>query len=247
MRYLVAMPALLLAAPLGAAPLVDLYGGVFSGQTALSGTLSSGPGQADIEQDLGFDDTRQTVVYLGLEHPVPVLPNVRLRYTRLAEEANGQVQTAFVFDGQAFAPGTPVVSSVELEYTDLTLYYTPLDLAVKVDLGLTARQVRGEFQVQNRLLPANRGEQTVDEVLPLVHVGVYGKLPLTGFYANGELNGVALEGDSMVDARAGIGWVSNLLLGVELGYQLQQVDAELGNLTLDTDAGGPYLAVSLNF
>ena len=247
MRKLMIATSLLAAGSVQGAPLVDIYGGVYTGQTALSGVISSGTGDADVEDDLGYDDGRQTVIYLGLEHAVPVLPNLRLKHSTLSDEARGEVQNGFTFGGQPFVATTNVVSSFDLDYTDLTLYYSPLDNVVKVDLGITARQIDADFVIEQDGLPANRGEATISEVIPLIHVGAYGKLPLTGFYATGEVNAVGYDGNSIADVRAGIGWISDVLLGVELGYSQFSLDVDVDDVIADVEVGGPYLAISLNF
>lgn len=247
MRKSIIAATLLAAGSAHSAPLVDIYGGLYTGQTALSGMLSSGTGEADVEDDLGYDDGRQTVVYLGLEHAVPILPNLRLKHSTLSDEARGQVQNTFTFGGQPFVTTTNVVSSFDLDYTDLTLYYSPLDNVVKIDLGITARQIDGDFVIEQDGVPANRGEETISEVIPLIHVGAYGKLPLTGFYATGEVNAVGYDGNNITDVRAGIGWISSFLLGVELGYSQLALDVDVDDVIADVEIGGPYLALSLNF
>lgn len=247
MRKTMIAAILLAAGSAHSAPLVDIYGGLYTGQVALSGVLSSGPGEADVEDDLGYDDSRQTVVYLGLEHAVPILPNLRLRHATLSDDASGQVQSTFTFNGQVFLATTDVVSSFDLDYTDLTLYYSPLDNVVKIDLGLTARQIDADFVIEEDGNPANRGEESISEVIPLIHVGAYGKLPLTGFYATGEINAVGYDGNDITDVRAGIGWVSSFMLGVELGYSQLSLDVDVDDVVADLEIGGPYLALSLNF
>lgn len=247
MRKTMIAAILLAAGSAHSAPLVDIYGGLYTGQAALSGVLSSGPGEADVEDDLGYDDSRQTVVYLGLEHAVPILPNLRLRHATLSDDASGQVQSTFTFNGQVFLATTDVVSSFDLDYTDLTLYYSPLDNVVKIDLGLTARQIDADFVIEEDGNPANRGEESISEVIPLIHVGAYGKLPLTGFYATGEINAVGYDGNDITDVRAGIGWVSSFMLGVELGYSQLALDVDVDDVIADVEIGGPYLALSLNF
>ncbi|MEE4250797.1 MAG: TIGR04219 family outer membrane beta-barrel protein [Alcanivoracaceae bacterium] len=247
MRKTIIITTLLAAGSAHGAPLLDIYGGLYTGQTALSGILSSGTGEADVEDDLGYDDGRQTVVYLGLEHAVPILPNLRLKHSTLSDDARGQVQSPFTFGGQVFIPTTNVVSSFDLDYTDLTLYYSPLDNVVKIDLGLTARQIEGDFVIQEDGNPANRGEEKISQVIPMLHVGAYGKLPLTGFYATGEVNVVGYDGNNVADVRAGIGWISDFLLGVELGYSQLSLDVDVDDVVADLEIGGPYLALSLNF
>ena len=247
MRRSMIATILLAASSAHSAPLVDIYGGLYTGQAGLSGAISSGVGEADVEEDLGFDDGRQTVVYVGLEHPVPGLPNLRLKHAALSDNARGEVQSPFTFGGGSFLITDDVLSSFDLDYTDLTLYYSPLDNIVKVDLGLNIRQINADFVIEEDGNPANRGEESFSEVIPMLHVGAYGKLPLTGFYATGEVNLVGYDGNNVTDVRAGIGWISDFLLGVELGYSQLSLDVDGDDVVADVEIGGPYLALSLNF
>src|SRR5690625_1138826 len=63
-----------------AAPLIDLYGGVYTWNAKPSGSIAShGEGKVDFKDDLNFGSDNTMVMYLGLEHFVPLVPNVRLR------------------------------------------------------------------------------------------------------------------------------------------------------------------------
>ncbi len=74
----------LLVAPLAhAAPGLAIYGGGYTWDTELEGNVASGGANIDVQDDLGFNKADQNVLYLGVEHAVPLIPNVRLRYIDL--------------------------------------------------------------------------------------------------------------------------------------------------------------------
>jgi outer membrane protein len=244
MRYSAALLGLMVSGAASAAPLIDIYAGAYTGYTSLSGDVAGGGREASVDGELGYDKARQTVVYLGIEHPVPVLPNARLRFTSLSESANGTVTEDYTFGNVTFSQSENVASRFDLDYTDLTLYYTPLDLAVKLDVGLTVRHLNADFRIASNTQSA---EESITATIPMLHLGAYGKLPLTGFYANGEVNAIGYSGDTFMDMRAGIGWRSDFLLGVELGYTRTTLDFDIDDLKTDLAIGGPYLALSLSF
>ena len=233
---------LLSAGTLQAAPLVDIYAGAYTGRIALAGDLAGGSRQADLETELGYDNGRQTGFYVGLEHGLPFLPNARLRRADFSETATGTLNGNFDFGGETFTGS--VSSGFELDSTDLTLYYTPLDVLVKLDVGLTARRLSAQFDMRSAGLAA---QEKASATIPMLYAGAYAKLPLTGFYVTGELNAVSFDGDKLMDGRAGIGWVSDFLLGLELGYAQQVLDIDIDEVKADINLGGPFLAVSLNF
>src|SRR5699024_9312627 len=118
--------------------------------------------------------------------------NVRLRHMGLKDSANGQIGTNVEMDGKEFTDNAPVHSKYDIDMTDLTLYYTPWKTLVKIDVGLTVRQLDAKFSVQGDV----QGQQetanlSAKETIPLLHLGVSGKLPFTGFYAGAEVNHIS--------------------------------------------------------
>ncbi|MDX1802854.1 MAG: TIGR04219 family outer membrane beta-barrel protein [Alcanivorax sp.] len=244
-RSSLALAALLAMPAVHAAPLVHIYGGGYNWDTSVKGTIASGGSDVDIKNDLGFDGTGQTVLYLGVEHAVPLVPNVRVRYMDLSDSASHRLNRTFTFANQVFVQGTTVSTSLDLKMLDGTLYYSPLDNVVKLDLGITLREVDGDITLKNLFRTANEKARTT---FPMLHGAARINLPLTGLYVGGEVNGIEYNGSRMADYSAKIGLKTDYLLGVELGYsRLDFVLNDVSNLDADIKIGGPYLAVSLNF
>ncbi|KZY33002.1 hypothetical protein A3754_01375 [Alcanivorax sp. HI0083] len=236
----------LLATPLAhAAPGVAIYGGGYTWDTELEGNVASGGANIDVQDDLGFNKADQNVLYLGVEHAVPLVPNVRLRYIDLSDSASNIISRSFTFNGQNFVANTRVATDFDLEMLDGTLYYSPLNNAVKVDLGLTLRRLDGELRLNSL---AGKTSLSIDETLPMLHAGARAQLPVPGVYVGAELNAIAYDGNKMNDYNARVGWRSDYLFGLELGYsQMNIVLDDVNNLDTDLDVGGPYIAISLGF
>lgn len=243
----VAAGALALTPATHAAPLVNIYAGAFTWNADVSGFVDTDGDRVDMENDLGFDRSRQNVLYFGLEHFVPLVPNVRLRHMALSD--SGRANTGgFDFDGVEFDSGE-VRSSFDLDMTDLTLYYTPLDNMVKLDAGLNVRRIDAEFDVRGQEggFPAE-ANKTARETFPMLHLGARVNLPFSGFYAGGEINTIRYDGSRIEDYTARVGWVSDFLLGVELGYSHFNIKLDdVSGLDADLEFGGPYLALSVSF
>ena len=243
--HLLATGALLASSALHAAPGLSIYGGGYNWNTDFNGTVSSGGASIDVEQDLGMGKADQSVIWLGLEHPVPLIPNARVRYFDLYESASNRLQRSFVFGDQIYIASTRVDSELELEMLEGTLYYTPIDTTLKLDVGLTIRQIDGFVRLNSIIADARLD---IDEMLPMAHAAARLQIPGTGAYVGGELNAIKYNGSSMNDYNLRVGWRSDFLLGVEVGYS--QINLNLDNvsrLTTDLDMGGPYLALSLGF
>jgi len=233
-----------------AAPLIDLYGGVYTWNAKPSGSIAShGEGKVDFKDDLNFGSDNTMVMYLGLEHFVPLVPNVRLRHMGMKDSANGTLSHEVTIDDKQFTGSTSVHSKYDIDMTDLTLYYTPWKTLVKIDAGLTVRQLDAKFSVSGKIDDKHEtADLSAKETIPLLHLGVSGKLPFTGFYAGAEVNRISYSSNRFGDYHAKIGWRSKYLLGVEAGYS--QVSLKLDDVS-DIDSSldwkGPYVTLSLSF
>lgn len=238
--------AALSAAPFAqAAPLVDVYAGGYAWSPDTSGSIASGSNDIDMEDDLGFDDSDQTVLYVGLEHAVPVLPNVRLRYMDLSDDASNTVVSPITFNGEILAGN--LASEYDMEMLDGTFYWSPLDNVVKLDLGVTVRQMDADFTIRSQTV-GNVASESASETFPLAHGAVRANLPLTGVYVGGEINAIEYDGSGMRDFDAYIGWQSDFLLGVKAGYSRLEVELDdVSGLDSDLEIGGPYLAATFRF
>jgi len=238
--------AALSAAPFAqAAPLVDVYAGGYAWSPDTSGSIASGSNDIDMEDDLGFDDSDQTVLYVGLEHAVPVLPNVRLRYMDLSDDASNTVVSPITFNGEILAGN--LASEYDMEMLDGTFYWSPLDNVVKLDLGVTVRQMDADFTIRSQTV-GNVASESASETFPLAHGSVRANLPLTGVYVGGEINAIEYDGSGMRDFDAYIGWQSDFLLGVKAGYSRLEVELDdVSGLDSDIEIGGPYLAATFRF
>ena len=246
MKRLTLLAALAATAPVTqAAPLVDVYAGGYSWDTETSGTIASGGNDIDMEDDLGFDDSAQTVLFVGVEHAVPILPNVRLRHMDLSDDGRNTLIDPVTFDDQTFTG--EVSSEYDLEMLDGTFYWTPLDNVVKLDLGITVRRLEADITIRSDTL-GNAANEKADETFPMGHLAVHANLPLTGVYVGGEVNAVEYDGSGMRDYTARVGWRSDFLLGVEAGYSRMEIELDdVGDLDSDLEIGGPYLAATLAF
>ena len=62
-----------------ALPLVDLYAGAYYWDQTVSGDVVNG--SADLEDDLNLDAGGQNVMYVAFEHPIPLVPNIKIKST----------------------------------------------------------------------------------------------------------------------------------------------------------------------
>ena len=232
--------SLILTVPVAHADFAGVGASVSYWDSSLSGTATNSGDVVDVDNDLHLKSQDNANLGIYIEHPIPLLPNVRLNYTVIEQSGRGEVR-AGGFDG--IVPGVAVQSELDLDQLDLTLYYEILDNWVNLDLGLTVRDLSGELTVSQLATVSNT---KVDAVLPMVYVAARFDLPLTGLAVGAEGNAIVYGGDSVYDLNV---YAQYQLSVVQLraGYREMSIDYEDGNDKLDIEIGGPFLSAGLVF
>lgn len=240
-KLMMAMGAsMMVAAPVVSADILGVGATVGYWDADYSGEASKGNDRVDLERDLNLSSDSNANLTAYFEHPVPVLPNVRLAYTRTKQSGNGELVT-----GYDNVVGR-VRSELELEQLDVTLYYEILDNWVNLDLGLTVRDFSGELLVQNRNDTSQFSETKADAVLPLVYVAARFDLPFTGVSVGGDANAISYDGDSVYDFNV-YGQYEMSLLQLRAGYRQISLDYDDGDDNLDIELSGPFVSAGLRF
>lgn len=180
-----------------------------------------------------LDDDHSMSYSISVEHPVPFLPNAKIKHINLQAESD-----------QSFAGVKS--HQLDLDYTDFILYYEILDNIVSVDVGLGAKRLEGDIR-QNYTNTLN-----VSSTLPMLYAQAGVKLPFTGLSANAEASFAKLDDEQVRDAQAELkyNFVDTPLVdvGAKAGYRILDIQLEEGsNNESKLKFKGPYLGVEAHF
>jgi outer membrane protein len=242
-KYSLGALSLAIASQVSADTIFGIYAGAGSWQGEYSG--SAGKPSASLDE-LGFDDKNNTFYYIALEHPIPLIPNIKLQQNDISSSQTGTLSGDFSLDKITYPAGTTVATDFDLSYTDAVLYYEFLDNWLNLDLGLTIRKYSGELQAQ----AANVRESVdVDVTLPLVYARFQFDLPFTGFSAGVEANLIKYKDNTVSDYSAKVSYMfdSVMDLGVELGYKTASIKIDEDDVNTDIELKGPYAAAIFHF
>lgn len=197
--------------------------------------------------DLGSE--KQASIAVSIEHPIPLLPNVRVRHTSL-KGADTLNSLAFAFDDKIYVGDVNL--ALDFTSTDLILYYEILDNVVSVDVGVAAKQFDGELLVRGNTPLPSTSTVKFTETIPMVYGSVGGSLPFTGFSFKAEAAGVSYDGSSVSDIQAEVKYdfIENLAVdvGLKAGYRQLKVDLEdVENTDANLDFKGPYVGLEIHF
>lgn len=140
-----------------------------SGNVTVSGAGGIGT-SADLKNDLALSDDDEAYAYFSLEHPVPLVPNIKIVKTALTSSGSGNVTTSFDYNGTTYNISDPVTTTLQLDQTDFILYYEVLDNVVSLDVGLNAKYVDGKATVNGDTI-------TFDGYVPMLYAAVELVLP----------------------------------------------------------------------
>jgi outer membrane protein len=239
--------AAMLAAP---AVMADTIGGVYLGADLQFAETKGSFGQTGSQQDFSFADKNQSSFYIKVEHPLPLLPNLKVQRNSLTSDGSTVLSKTFVFDDRTFAVGSTVAQSVDLSNIDATFYYEILDNElVSLDLGVTAKYIEGDIAV------SGAGQQAKQELSAVIPMGyAYGSFGLLGTATKvfAELNYASYDGSSLSDMQFGIAYEVIDTLAVDLALKagvkktkmkLDDIDHTDADLTFD----GAFISAELHF
>lgn len=220
------------------ADFVGLNIGISHWAPDLSGSFkseNSGSTSIDLNSDLGINDPSQTSLVLILEHPIPILPNVKYQNFDLETSGSKTLDRNITFNGDTFTSGSAVTSTFDLSHDDIKLYYEVLDNWINLDLGIDLKRFDGQVGI-------NGNNITVDETVPLLYISARFDLPFTGFYAGADLNHLSSGDNSANDSTLLVGYESTIGLGIEGGVKTFSLDLDnADNIDTNIEYEGLYL------
>jgi len=214
------------------------YGGV-GGDATFGSTV-------DAEDDLGFGDDSFFEIAATVEHPVPLIPNVRVKYADIEQSSDGNLTASF--GNTATEVTGSVETTLDLSHMDLILYYEILDNWVSVDIGLDFKKFDGVLELTETTgLTPNTSTTDIDEFLPLAYASAEIALPFTDMSFGAELSALTYSDTAIYDGKVRFRQGFSLAF-IELGYRQMGFKLEdIDDLDVDVNIGGAYISTGLDF
>lgn len=176
--------------------------------------------QLDKDEESGY----QVGAYF--EHPIPLIPNIRLDYTPKT-----------TFSGSDGVGGS---NNVDFSQLDTTLYYEILDNVVDLDIGISGKYISGNVEGLH--------DESFDEIIPLGYVRAAITPVMTDLTIDGSVKYVTYDGDSVLDTRIKASWNIIRGLGIDAGYRYESVEIDdRFDMNVDTSFQGPFIGAHYEF
>ena len=188
-----------------------------------------------------------------IKHPLPILPNLRLEYSKVESEGTLTV-TGELYGMKSDSQSVP--TTMELTQFEAIPYYNLLDNTfwVTLDVGLAIKAIHYE---------ANGGDGTVvnynesgDIPLPLLYVRGRIQPPMTNFGIETIIKYISDGGDNTVsDAMIKVDYTLDFIPviqpGLEVGYRVMSMDADNKDgdtrTVIDYDFAGVFAGLMVRF
>ena len=228
-KVLAASMAALLCSSAQADTLLGLYigGQIWANET--SGSFGEGENNQTV---FDFDDENQGSYFVALEHPIPLIPNIKIASTSLDTIGGTELNSSFTFDGNTFNANTTLDTSLEASFVDYTLYYEVFDNdLLSFDFGLTGRDLEASIDV---VAPLNnlRSDLDVSGIIPMAYLSTIVGLPFTGLSVFAEANFITYDDQTIYDAQLGVSYaiLDNLAVDLDLTVGYRAMKLELNDL-----------------
>ncbi len=214
-----------------------------------SGTIEYQGDSLDLEDDFKWKKESDVFAKLYIEHPIPLLPNIRLGYSSFGHSGSGILSKDIKFANQTYTG--KIDSTFDLDMYDLTLYYEVVDIGLDFDLGLNVRYLDGSVSAVgiggNPPKPINESTSFTLPV-PMVYAKARVPIPATDIALQVEGNYISYSGNQFYDFEAGVRYSFALGLGLEGGYKTMKLKLDdVDDLTLDSTFSGAYAKLVWDF
>lgn len=249
MKKIMLLVPLICAPATGWSDALGFHAGIGQWYINLEGEVGQN-GSSTTLDDLGFEDETSNVIWAMLEHPIPILPNLRVMHSAISATETSTTSQRFTVGGVAIDAEVRVLTDMDLSHTDATFYYELLDNWVTFDLGVTARQMEGYVEVQSEVSQTARAE--LEGVLPMAYLNLQLDFPGSGWHIGGTANAISYRGDKVADASARLGYAFELAsavdIGVNIGYRTLSLQAEeFSDLYADATLSGSFAELIVHF
>lgn len=190
-----------------------------------------GEGAAD-QAVFNFDDQNQGNYFIAFEHPIPLIPNVKLASTTLDTIGGTTLKTSFTIGGETYEADATLDTTFDTSYIDYTLYYELFDNDLfTFDFGLTARDLDSKIGIVEPAT-SKSSDLSVSGFLPLFYVNTVFGLPFTGFNVFAEANFLSYDDNTIYDYQVGVSYalLDNLAVDLDLTLGYRGLKLELNDI-----------------
>jgi outer membrane protein len=229
--------------------LLGLYVGAQGWNMQTDGGFSSDGANADFN----FEDKANSNLYAAFEHPVPLIPNIKVQRTAMDTVGETTLNSQYTFGDEIYAQNTDVITDVQITATDFILYYELFDNdLISFDVGINAKYIDGELLVTEKDDPSSSSREEFSGPVPMVYSRLAIGVPFSGFGAFVEGSFLSIDDHTLSDYQAALTYslMENIAVDVtfQLGYRAVELELDdLDNIYSNLEFKGVYAGLEVHF
>lgn len=231
--------------------MADTVLGGYVGVQGWNMSAEGGFSQDESIASFSFEEEANTNFYAALEHPIPLIPNIKLSRTTLETSGATTIDSQFTFGDEVYLVDSTLSTDLELTTTDYILYYEILDNdLISIDIGISGKQLEGDIRVVDE--NGRASQQNINTVIPMGYGRVQVGLPFTGLSLYAEGSGLAIDDDSFTDYQVALSYsfVESLALdmSIQAGYRSTEIDInDIDDIYADLTFEGAFIGLAFDF
>jgi len=231
----------------------DTLLGLYIGGQVWANQADGSFGEGDIDQAVfKFDDEVQGNFFIALEHPIPLIPNIKVASTTLDTFGGTTIESSFTFEGQTYTANSILDTTFDTSFIDYTFYYEVFDNdLLTFDFGITVRDLDSQVKVVEQA-STKSSNLSASGYVPLLYVNTIVGLPFTGFNVFAEANFLSYDDSTISDYQIGVSYsvLDNLAVDLDLtlGYRALKLELnDIDNLYSDLNFDGVFAGAVVHF
>ncbi|MBE0493820.1 MAG: TIGR04219 family outer membrane beta-barrel protein [Thiomicrospira sp.] len=207
------------------------------------GTVTTNNNEFDVKKDTGLSSSNNNYVWVYFNHPLPLIPNIRLESTRVSSSGSGSQNVTYL--GNTYGNHE---TDLNLNQVDLLLYWgIPLPI-VDINYGFGAKQFTGDLTITDTDGNIDPKTTDLDGTIPVGYLAAHANIPALPLSFSADIKTLgSLYNDTTIKGRYDI-TSFGLKLGIEAGYRSQKLKTdEVGDIDVDLKIDGYFAGVTLVF
>jgi outer membrane protein len=216
-----------------------------------NGIINYNGDDVELNSDLALSDRSDINVWCRVEHPVPMLPDIKIQYTPIKVKDSNSGNRPFQFGGYTFDNATQ--SELEMDIIDVQLYnHLPLVQTASLKsldftYGLNFRFLNANAFIQE-VQTVNSRSRSFSTPLAMLYAG-FRIAPVDSFSFSGDFQGTAYSGNHWYDITAEVQispFTDIIFLGIGYRYQDFKID-DVQDVTADQTMQGWFAELGFRF
>jgi outer membrane protein len=216
-----------------------------------NGMINYQGNDVQLNTDLSLKDRNDYNLWLRIEHPIPMLPDIKIQHTPIRVNDSNSPNRPFMFGEKIFDEA--INSELEMDIIDVQLYnhlpflQTASFKGLDVTYGMTFRFLNATAFI-NEIKSMDSRSRGFSTPMPLLTAG-FNIAPLSSFALNGEFQAMSYSGNHWYDITAKLQvspFSEFIFMGVGYRYQDFKLD-DVQDVTADQTMQGFFGEMGFRF